>query len=192
MSNETDTNNTQNAETTQTQPAEQPQMKKASELDIGWLKGSGVSGLSGPFEEEKLEPLKVDSTKALEFAWFAVKAKNGNTDQEEREKIEAMKRQVEMGIIKPNGMPVGWKEKPEDMKHAQGADRDKPVPPQQQQKPKLPGGKLGRKLLRERDRAITKDMNRQIKEEQRKLKDSMNSSLNLGPNVPIKTNMNGR
>ena len=40
-------------------------------------------------------------------------------------------------------------------------------------KPKKPDGKLARKLLRARDRAIQKDMNKQIKEEQRKSKNGL-------------------
>jgi len=147
-------------------------------LDAGWLKGSTVCSLAGPFEEEKLEPLQVETSQPkLEFAWFAVKAKNGNTDQEEKEKQIAMQEQVALGIIKPNGLPVGWKENPEDAMRAQGADRGMPAPEQAQAKPKLPGGKLGRKLLRERDRAIQKDMNRLVREEKLKTKNSLISRL---------------
>lgn len=172
-----------------TKSQEQPQqeMKKASELDIGWLNGSYVSSLSGPFEEVKAQELCIDHQEKMEFAWFAVKAKNSDSSQEELEKKEAIRRQIEMGIIKPNGLPVGWKEAPVDMKRTQGADRV--LPPEQpkagQQAPrKPPGGKLGRKLLRQRDRAIQKDMNKLIREESRKNKDSLSSIL--GGTGPIR------
>lgn len=167
-------------------PQEPQQMKKASDLDAGWLKGSSVCSLAGPFEEDKLETLQVESSQPkLEFAWFAVKAKNGNTDQEEREKQVAMQEQVALGIIKPNGLPVGWKENPTDALRAQGADRGMPAPQQAQSqaKPKLPGGKLGRKLLRERDRAIQKDMNRLVREEKLKTKNSLISRLQASENT---------
>lgn len=168
-----------------TKSQEQPQqeMKKASELDIGWLNGSYVSSLSGPFEEVKAQELGIDHQEKMEFAWFAVKAKNSDSSQEELEKKEAIRKQIEMGIIKPNGLPVGWKQAPTDMKRTQGADRV--LPPEQvnteknKEAPrKPPGGKLGRKLLRERDRAIQKDMNRLVREEARKNKNSLSSILN--------------
>ena len=157
-----------------------PEMKKASELDVGWLNGSSVSSLSGPYEEIKAQELGIDYQEKMEFAWFAVKAKNSDSTQEELEKKEAIRKQIEMGIIKPNGLPVGWKEAPTDMKRTQGADRV--LPPEQKKSDgethkKPPGGKLGRKLLRARDRAIQKDMNRLIKEETMKNRNSLSSKL---------------
>lgn len=177
-----------------TKPQEQPQpeMKKASELDIGWLNGSCVSSLSGPFEEVKAQELGIDHQEKMEFAWFAVKAKNSDSSQEELEKKEAIRRQIEMGIIKPNGLPVGWKQAPTDMKRTQGADRvlppEQPSDAQKQEGPKkTPGGKLGRKILRERDRAIQKDMNKLIREETRKNKNSLAAKLDALTNTrPIR------
>lgn len=134
--------------TEETETASTQQMKKASELDQGWLRGDGVCSLSGPYEEEEVLDLKIDSEKKLEFAWFAVKASMGSTELEEREKNEAIKKQIEYGILKPNGMPYGFKS-----------------PEEKNEKPKKPMGKLARKMLRARDRAIQKDINKQIKEE---------------------------
>jgi len=141
-----------------TEPQQQV-MKKASELDIGWLKGDSVCSLSGPLEvEDDVKTLKMDSEKKLEFAWFAVKTKTGTTDQEQKEKMDAIRKQMELGILREDGMPYGTKKEGQES----GGN-----------KPKKPDGKLARKLLRARDRAIQKDMNKQIKEEQRKSKNGL-------------------
>jgi len=44
-----------------------------------------------------------------DLAWFDVKISLGETDNEKKEHIEAMKQQVKLGILQPNGLPTGMK-----------------------------------------------------------------------------------
>ncbi len=46
----------------------------------------------------------IDTSK---IAWFDVKMDLAETEQEKKEKIQAMQEQIRMGILQPNGYPVG-------------------------------------------------------------------------------------
>jgi hypothetical protein len=66
-----------------------------------WMDSPWVSTLVD--YENDLEEV-VDLSK---IAWFDVKMDLSDTEIEKKEKIEAMQEQIRMGILQPNGFPVG-------------------------------------------------------------------------------------
>lgn len=113
-----------------------------------WTKGKKVCSIAEAAEETTVLETEMDSTiPSLEFSWFAVKASAGNSNIEEQEKLVAIKEQIALGIINPDGSPTSSKKK------------DKAPEPVKQ-----PGGKLARKALRMREKSIVKDMAKQQKQ----------------------------
>jgi hypothetical protein len=111
-----------------------------------WTKGKTVCSIAEAVDESVVLETQMDSAiPSLEFSWFAVKASAGNSTVEEQEKLVAIKEQIALGIINPDGSPTSSKKK----------DKTPPV--------KQPGGKLARKALRMREKAIVKDMAKQQK-----------------------------
>ncbi len=53
------------------------------------------------FEEENIEDIEIS------FKWYEVRTRLFETEQEKREKREAIRHQQLLGVIQPNGLPAG-------------------------------------------------------------------------------------
>jgi hypothetical protein len=144
------------APVTQPIPAPQPQgqvlLKKASELDLGWTNGSYIPTICEVVEEPPVEA--VNPSGELKFSYFTVKSNMQESEREKQEKIAAIHKQIDMGILKPNGVPYGMKS--EEEKQAEQAAKGKKYP-----------NKFARKIERNKQRAIEKDMARMQRENQK-------------------------
>ncbi len=66
-----------------------------------WMDSPLVSTLVD-YEED--ESITINTEKV---SWFDVRLEMGETEQEKKEKVEAMREQISLGILQPNGFPVG-------------------------------------------------------------------------------------
>lgn len=67
-----------------------------------WMDSPWVSTLVD-YEDDSIEEV-IDTSK---IAWFDVRMDLSDTEQEKKEKVEAMQEQIRMGILQPNGFPTG-------------------------------------------------------------------------------------
>ena len=125
------------------QPQNQVLLKKASELDLGWTSGSYVSTICEVVEEPPTEA--VNPSGELKFSYFTVKSNMQESQREKDEKMAAIHQQIDLGILKPNGVPYGMKT--EEEKQAEQAAKGKKY-----------SNKFARKIERNKQRAIEKDM----------------------------------
>ena len=65
---------------------------------------------------EDMDEGHVDTSK---IAWFDIRMDLSESEQEKKEKIEAVQEQIRLGILQPNGFPVGMAVPPGA--HVQGA-----------------------------------------------------------------------
>lgn len=116
--------------------------QKITEIDLGWKNADYVSPGATPENDD------MDKDPAeLKFAWFRVESNIASTDNEEKEKMDAMREQFNLKIINKYGMPYGM-EMPKEFKA---------LIKEREQKEKK-SGKWDRQRKRLIDRQIEKDM----------------------------------
>lgn len=116
--------------------------QKITEIDLGWKNADYVS----PVVSSENDDMDKDPAE-LKFAWFRVESNIASTDNEEKEKMDAMREQFHLKIINKYGMPYGM-EMPKEFKA---------IIKEREQKEKK-SGKWDRQRKRMIDREIEKDM----------------------------------
>lgn len=97
---------------------------------VSWQKGSYIEAETD-FEEMD------GQVEHLFLSWFRTNSQLHETEEEKKEKYQAIREQIAAGILQPNGLPVGY------------------TPP------KRPENNFQRKRRREEERKIRKQMKRQ-------------------------------
>lgn len=125
-------------------------MQKITEIDLGWQKADYVSPLvCVENDDHDKDP------SALSFAWFKVDTNIKPSEQEEKEKMLAMKEQFEQKVINKYGLPYGMplpKEYKKIIEEREAAAKK--------------GNKWERQRKRLIDRQIEKDMKKSRKQEE--------------------------
>lgn len=116
--------------------------QKITEIDLGWKNADYVS----PVVSSENDDMDKDPAE-LKFAWFRVESNIASTDNEEKEKMDAMRVQFNLKVINKYGMPYGM-EMPKEFKA---------LLKEQEQKEKK-SSKWDRQRKRLIDRQIEKDM----------------------------------
>lgn len=62
----------------------------------------------GPYVRTETDYLEEENQTDMDIVWFSVKSKGGTTEEEKREKIEAIREQIRLGILNEKGIPVGY------------------------------------------------------------------------------------
>lgn len=146
--------------------------QKITEIDLGWQKSDYVS----PSVSSENDDMDKDPA-ALKFAWFKVDSNIKSSENEEKEKAEAMKVQFALKIINKYGLPYGM-EMPKELKN---------IIKQREQ-----DSKKGGKWDRQRDRLIDRQIEKDMKSERQKENNSPllnNLSFQL-PHIAINTSTN--
>lgn len=91
-----------------------------------WQKGSYIRSDTNYLEQEATEK------EQLVFSWFKVQSNLQETGNEQSEKIQAIRQQIAMGILQPNGRPVGMNGPPNKKENSFERKRRRQIQRQQQ------------------------------------------------------------
>jgi hypothetical protein len=79
-------------------------------IDAPWMKSPFVLSYTDPYDPEA--SIEEEDVNTDDIAWFNVKMTFSESKEERMEQKEAFDKQVRLGIIEGNGMPVGMKKPP--------------------------------------------------------------------------------